>query len=101
MAHTLRNESYIQLTLNYITSIAKLNITNRTDGFQDRAIGLTVQFLGEDGITSVAPSVDINENKPKYTFNFTTTGGAPSWLASRINLPQYLRYLQNKNYLLY
>jgi len=99
-AHTLRNESYIELNLNSNTQMTKLVITNRKDCCQDRAIGIKVEFLGEDG-SSVAPSIDINENKPTYTFEFRSSGGAPSWLASHINLPQYLRHLQNKNYLLY
>jgi hypothetical protein len=104
MAHTqdtdLDFKSFIQLNLNSNTPIAKLVITNRKDCCKDRMIGTTVEFFNESG-SAAAPSINIENIKDVYTFEFRSSGGASSWLASRINLPQYLRHLQNKNYLLY
>jgi hypothetical protein len=99
-AHT--NEamkSFLQVGLASETPIAKLVVYPRPAN-KNRMLGTRVEFYNGNG-QEAAPSININEEKDVYTFQFRSSGGASSWLASRINHPQYLRHLQNKNYLSY
>ncbi len=104
-AHTIEAmKSFLQVGLASETPIAKLVVYPRPD-FKNRMIGTKIEFLNGNG-QEAAPSININEEKNVYTFQFRSLGlglggGASAWLASRINLPQYLRHLQNKNYLSY
>lgn len=98
-AHTNESaKSFLQVGLASETPIAKLVVYPRP-GFKNRMIGTQVQFFNGNG-QEVAPSIAINAEQDQYTFQFRTTGNSSSWVASRINLPQYLRHLQNKNYML-
>lgn len=99
-AHTNESmKSFIKVGFASETPIAKLVVYPRP-GFKNRMIGTKVEFFNGNG-QEAAPSISINAEQDQYTFEFRTTGNSSSWLASRINTPQYLRHLQNKNYLLY
>jgi hypothetical protein len=91
-------KSFLQVGLASETPIAKLVVYPRP-GFKNRMIGTKVEFFNGNG-QEVAPSVAINAEQDQYTFQFRTTGNSSSWVSSRINLPQYFRHLQNKNYML-
>jgi hypothetical protein len=91
-------KSFLQVGFASDIPIAKLVVYPRP-GFKNRMLGTKVEFFNVNG-QEAAPSIAINAEQDQYTFQFRTTGNSSSWVASRINLPQYLRHLQNKNYLL-
>ncbi len=91
----------VQLTPTRISNISKIVITPKPG---ETLRGTYVSFHGtpegKERRQELLNRINITEDKSSYTFRFSGSGTNTSWLSSRINLPQYLRYLQNKNYLL-
>ena len=84
-----------------ISNISKIVITPMPG---QSLIGTYISFIGVPegrSMQELLNRINITEDKINYTFRFSGSGTNTSWLSSRINLPQYLRHLQNKNYLLY
>ncbi len=92
----------VQLTPTLISNISKIVIKPKPG---ESLKGTYIMFLGtpekEERQRELLNRIHITEDKNTYTFRFNGSGVNTTWLSSRINLPQYLRHLQNKNYLLY
>jgi hypothetical protein len=124
-AHTNDNmASFLQVDLGSEFIVSKIEITNR-EGYEDRMVGTNIEFFNGRG-GQATPTIPIDAPSRFYSFEFrpptmgsllassTTAGKSQTDLEreesmrlimrpfrGRINLPQYLRHLQNKNYLLY
>jgi len=101
-AHTTDTpNAHLQIAFTEPLSLGKIVVSSR-DGFQYRMIGTEIQTFPAPGPTPYT-KVAITTAKDKYTINYTpnnlpTLSSEPfSFITS---LPQYLRHLQNKNYLL-
>jgi hypothetical protein len=102
-AHTANTENaFLQIAFTEPLNLGKIVVSSRS-GFQHRMIGTEIQTFPAPGPTPYT-KVAITTAKDKYTINYTpnnlpTLSSEPfSFITS---LPQYLRHLQNKNYLLY
>lgn len=102
-AHTSNTpNAFLQIGFKTPINLSKIVLTSRA-GFQYRMIGTEVQTFPEPGQTPYT-NVAINTAKDKYTISYTPNN-IPSLSSEPFSfitsLPQYLRHLQNKNFLLY
>ena len=66
-------EDSMLIDLGSVQEIEKIKITNRVDGWKERAIGIKVVILGADGTTVIKETPTITTNAATYTFTFPGT----------------------------